>query len=400
MRGVGQDGHNTCEMDLDGKFGLGTLLQHYGEEEKVLGAVVAPIFQNSLFLFDEVEDLTEAIVKHPAGPPYHYSRIGNPTVEIAEKKIAMLEGTEACKVTGCGMGAISNAVMSCLKAGSHVVTLDTVYGPVKHLLSVYMARFGVEVTYVTGLCTDEFISAIRPETSLIYLESPSSILFRIQDVAAIAKVARERGITTVIDNTYNTPLHFQPHALGIDLVCHSATKYLGGHSDVTAGAICGTREMMDKITRNEINFLGNILAPFPAWLLTRGIRTLALRLKQHEQTANTVAAWLEAHPAVARVHHLGLPSYPQRELYKKMFTGSGGLFSFEPKVQDEAKLREVCNRLRIFGRGISWGGFESLVVLLKTAPIDYDKPKFVIRLFTGLEDPQDLIADLEQALSF
>lgn len=384
-------------MDLNENLGLGTLLQHFGEAEKIKGAVVAPIFQNSLFLFDEVEALTDAIANHPAGPPYHYSRLGNPTVEIAEKKIAMLEGTEACKVTGCGMGAITDAVMSCVKSGSHVIALDTCYGPVKHLLSVYLAKFGVEVTYVDGLCTDQLLEAIRPETTLIYLESPSSILFRLQDVPAITKVARERGITTVIDNTYNTPLHFQPHLAGVDLVCHSATKYFGGHSDVTAGAICGTAERMEKITRNELNFLGNILHPFQSWLLTRGLRTLALRLKHHETSANTVAAWLEDHPAVARVHHISLPSYPQRELYQRMLKGSGGLFSFEPKEQDEMKLRKLCNGLKIFGRGISWGGFESLAVLLKTAPLNYPNQKLVIRLFCGLEDAPDLIADLDQA---
>ncbi len=386
------------EMDWNNDFGMNTVLSHFGEGEKILGAVTPPIFQNSLFVFDTVEELFDSMTNHPGGPKHHYSRMSNPTVDLAEKKIAKLEGADACKLGGSGMASIVVAIMSCIEAGSHIVTLDTAYGPVRSFISDYLNRFGVTVTYVDGLCTDDLLDAIRPETKLVYLESPSSILFRLQDVGRIAKVCKEKGVATAMDNTYNTPVHMNPHKFGIDMVCHSATKYLGGHSDITAGVVTGSRERIDKIQRNEIAYFGSLLHPFSAWLLNRGLRTLTLRMKRHEATGNTVAGWLEDQPEIERVHHVGLPSFSQRELYHSMMSGSGGLFSFEPKCQDEAKIRAFINKLEIFGKGISWGGFESLAVPLQMQPLNYLEPKQLVRLFTGLEDAPDLIADLEAAL--
>jgi cystathionine gamma-lyase len=380
-------------------LGFDTLIAHFGEEEKIHGAVVPPIFQNSLFLFDQVEDLLDALTKNPLGPPHHYSRLTNPSVDLAEQKIARLEGTQACKLIGSGMGALSTAIMSSVEAGSHVVALDTAYQPVRTLLTNYLSHLGVTVTYVGGEDTDELLDAIRPETSVVYLEAPSSLMFRLQDVPTITRETRARGITTVFDNTYNTPLHMNPHAMGVDLVCHSCSKYLGGHSDITAGAVCGTRERIDRITKREVNLLGNILHPFQAWLLVRGMRTLSLRLKRHEATANALAAWLEERTEIERVHHISLPSFPQRDLYQSLMRGSGGLFSFEPKVQDDAKVFAFCNALKLFGRGISWGGFESLVVPQKVSPLNYQEPRWIIRLFCGLEDAEDLMRDVEGALS-
>lgn len=386
-------------MDSSSDYGLETLLAHLGEDEKPHGAVVPPIFQNSLFTFDSSEELLSSLEKNPIGPPHHYTRISNPTSTLAEQKIAALEGAEACKTVGCGMAAITSAVTHLMKSGSHAVVPDTAYGPVRVLLERYLDRFGVSVSYVTGTCTDEIIDAIRPETTMVYLESPSSILFRMQDIPAVTAECQKRGITTVIDNTYNTPLHLQPHSLGVDLVCHSATKYLGGHSDIIAGAITGRKELIDRIVMREVNLFGNSLHPFSAWLLIRGMRTLPLRVKAHEAAANKIASWLEEQPEVARVHHISLPSYPQKEIYQKLFKGSGGLFSFEPKVQDRAKVLEFCDRLKLFGRGISWGGFESLVVPLRAQPADYPEAKWVVRLFIGLETVEDLQADIQQALT-
>ena len=387
-------------MEHENEYGMRTLLQHYGEEEKLHGAVTPPIFQNSLFVFDTVEELWDSMAKGSDGGHHTYSRVSNPTVEIAEKKIAKLEGTDACKVTGSGMAALSIAIMSCVKQGSHVVAVDTGYGPVKTLLTDYLNKFGVTHTFVDGSEVDEVVAALRPETTAIYLESPSSLVFRLQDMGAIAAIAKERGISTICDNTYNTPIHMRPHEIGIDLVCHSATKYFGGHSDMTAGAVCGTKERIDRIVRDEISLLGSILHPFQSWLLNRSIRTLELRLKRHEQTANTVAAWLEARPEIAQVNHISLPSFPQRELYLKMMSGSGGLFSFEPKVQDPEKVKGFVNSLKLFQRGVSWGGFESLALAMPVSPLAYDGMRWIIRLFTGLEDPKDILADLEQAMHF
>ncbi len=386
-------------MHLPANSGIGTLLSHFGEESKPHGSVVPPIYQNSLFVFDKMDELISAMTQRLDGPDHHYSRISNPSVEVAERKLAVLEGADKAKAFGTGMSAITNAILSTVASGSHVVTLDTAYGPVRQLLRDYLPRFGVSHCLVGGVNTDEVIDAIRPETTCLYLESPSSLLFRMQDIARIATAAKEKGVTTIIDNTYNTPLHFQPHSVGIDLVCHSATKYLNGHSDITGGFVSGNASRMEKFLREEVALIGGLMAPFPAWLLTRGLRTLKVRLKAHEATANTVASWLEARPEVERVHHLGLDSFAQRELVRSQLKGTGGLFSFEPKFQTQQEVYRFCDALQIFQRGISWGGHESLVVAAHVQPSDYSQPRWIIRLFCGLEEPEDLVADLAQAFS-
>lgn len=376
------------------------MLSHLGEDEKINGAVTPPLFQNSLFLFDSVEELHQNMALNPEGPPWHYSRIGNPTVSVAEQKIAALEGAETCKLIGTGQGAIALAFLSELEAGAHVVAVDTCYGPVKSFLSETLHRYGVAHTLVDGRCPDEILDAIRPDTKLIYLESPSSLIFRLQDVAAITNVARQKGVTTAIDNTYNTPIHFNPIQHGVDIVCHSATKYMGGHSDVTAGVICTDSRRMKRIIQHELNYIGSILHPFSAWLLTRGLRTLPLRIKQHEATGNRIAQWIEDRPEVASVNHISLASYAQRELFARDYRGSGGLFSFEPKQQDKEKIYAFCNHLQIFGRGVSWGGFESLAIPIHVQALGMSEPRWLIRLFCGLEEPEDLIKDLSQAFGY
>lgn len=383
-------------MDSE-EYGFGTLLSHFGEDEKLEGAVTPPIFQNSLFVFEHAEDLFKAM-SNVHGPPYTYSRISNPTLDIVENKLARLEGTEAAKVLGSGMAALTTALMSNVEQGSHMVILDTAYGPVRSDLANYLKKFGVTMTLVDGRDPSEVIDSFRPETTALYLESPSSIVMRLQDLDEITTEARRRGIGTVCDNTYNTPVHFQPAEHGIDLVCHSATKYLGGHSDLTAGVICGSRERIDRMTRQEINVLGNILHPFQAWLLHRGMRTLKVRIKAHEATANTVAAFVESRPEVEVVNHISLASYPQKELYRRLLRGSGGLFSFQPKVQERTRIMEFCDSLKLFARGVSWGGFESLVVPVHVRTVKEPEPRWVIRLYCGLEEPEDLIRDLNSAL--
>jgi len=385
-------------MHLNDELGLNTHLAHLGEDEKIKGAVVPPIFQNSLFLFDQTEDLLDCIGRMNKGLPYHYSRICNPTVELAQKKIAQLEGTDDCLLTGSGMAAITVAVMSCVKAGAHVIAVETAYKPLRTFLSDVLPRFGVTHTLVDGRCPEEVLDAIRPETTLIYLETPSSAMFRLQDLETISKVAREKGITTMIDSTYASGVLMNPHRLGVDIVVHSATKYMGGHSDLTAGAICASQERIDHMLLDGIQHFGSTLHPFSAFLLTRGLRTLTLRMKRHQETANTIAAWLEDRPEVEVVHHLGLPSFAQRDLFRRQFNGAGGLFSFEPKSQDREKVVAFCDALKLFGRGVSWGGFESLVIPLAVAPSDYAEPRWCIRLYCGIEEPQDLLRDLEAAI--
>jgi cystathionine beta-lyase/cystathionine gamma-synthase len=374
-----------------------SLLAHFHEDEKVLHAVVPPIFQTSLFTFDTAEELMEAMLHNPAGPPDHYSRISNPSMSVVEAKLAALEGTDKAKVLGSGQAALTMAVLSETQQGSHVVAVDTIYGPSRQLLTSYLPRFGVSVTYVDGLTPESVIDAVTPETTLIYLESPSSLVFRLQDIEAIAKFAKQRGITTMIDNTWATPLLQNPALLGVDIVCHSATKYLGGHSDLVAGVLCTDSERMEKIVRNEVNLLGSALAPFPAWLLNRGMRTLPLRIARHGQTALAVANWLEAHGSVEQVMHPGLESFPQRDLFQKQMRGSTGLFSFIPKDQTREKCFAFVNALRWFGKGVSWGGHESLALPIPVTPLGWDRETWIIRCYCGMESAPELIADLKSA---
>jgi cystathionine beta-lyase len=377
------------------EFGQDTLLQHLGEEEKILGAVVPPIFQNSLFLFEDQEEFDAEAHKMTTSSRF-YSRVGNPTLNVVEQKIAMLEGTARAKVMGSGMAAISAAVMSCVKAGSHAILPDTSYGPTRELLQ-YLEKFGVSYTLVDGAEPSEVLDQIRPETSLVFLESPSSILFRLQDIEAITKECRARGIATAIDNTYAAGVFQQPHKMGVDIVTHTASKYLGGHSDLIGGVICTTEDRMQDLVKNEVSLIGGIMAPLPAWILLRGVRTLKIRLKRHQESANKVAAWLEQQPWVERVYHLGLPSFPQRELYEKQMTGSNGLFSFQPKSQKAEEINAFTKALHLFGLGVSWGGFESLVVHIPMKAKSLGSMTRLVRLHIGLEDPEDLMKDLAQA---
>lgn len=375
-----------------------TRLAHFGEESKLDGAVVPPLFQNSLFVFDRTEDLHHALYENAHGKPFHYSRVGNPTLDLLERKLSDLEGMEAGRIFPSGMAAMAFGAMGCVEAGSHAVIVDGVYGPLRALFEQYLSKFGVTFTFVDGRSVEAVADAIRAETTLVYMESPTSLTFRLQDVEAIARVARERGVATMLDSTYNTPLHFQGSRHGVDVVGHSLTKYVSGHSDVTGGALLFCEERMRRYVHNEGVLFGATAAPFAAWLLTRGLRTLKLRLKAHESGANEVARWIEGRAQVERVHHLGLESYPQRELFRAQYGGSGGIFSFEPKTQERERVFAFCDALRLFGRGISWGGFESLVTCSHTQPIEASEPTWLIRLFVGLEDVGDLIADLTQAL--
>lgn len=385
-------------MSRPDSYGFSTELAHFGEAGKHLGAVIPPIYQNTTFVFETMEELHEAIFENPGGPPYHYSRIGNPSVDLLEQKLAHFEGGEACKAFAAGMTAIAYAVLSCVNSGDHVVTVDGIYGPAKAFLTEFLQKFGVECTLVDGRDTQAVLDACKSNTTLIYLETPTSNTFRLQDVPAICAFAREKGIKTIVDSTYNTPIHMKPLEQGADVVIQSLSKYYGGHASAMGGAVIGSKEFVSGLSNHLIPMMGGLLPPFQAWLFTQGSRTLNLRLKQHEATANQVATWLEQQSEVKVVHHLGLDSYAQRDVFQRTMKGSSGIFSFEPATRDKAKVMAFCNRLKLFGRGIGWGAFESLVVAYEIQPIDYAEPSWFVRLFCGLEDADDLIADLAQAL--
>ena len=372
-----------------------TMLQHMAEDEHVNGAVVPPIFQTSLFVFDRFDSFQASILGGKGGG-HGYSRISNPTVAILESKIAALEEAEAALVFGSGMAATSSTVMSRLKPGQHVVVVDTIYGPARRFLTEYLASWGVTHTLVDGRDTKKVLAALRPETALLYLESPSSILFRLQDLAALATACKAAGVTTVVDNTYGLCIQ-HPIKLGIDIVVHSASKAICGHSDVVAGAVCGSAEAVNAMRWQELELFGSIIAPLPAYLLIRGLRTLPLRLERTRQTANVIAAFVKSRQEVETVMHVGDPDFPQKELRDRQMTGSACLFSFFPKTNERAKIVRFVESLKMFKLGVSWGGHESLVVALAAQAGDMDSERWVIRLCCGFENPADLIADLEQA---
>jgi len=370
-----------------------TLLQHLGEEDKAFGAVTPPIVQTSLFVYDDVESFVTRDDAAQEGS-YCYSRVGNPNNRMLEKKLAMLEGTDTARVFSSGMAAISAAIMAVVESGAHVVCVDTAYGPTQQFFRDYLPRFGVTTTFVPGISTREILDAIRPETKLVYLESPSSIIFRLQDFEAITAYCRSKGIKTITDNSYCSPLFQQPARYGVDLVVHSATKYLVGHSDVVAGVCAGPMEIMDRMARNELPLFGAALPPFPSWLMLRGMRTLGLRMRHAQEVGNAVGAWLKDQTWVERVFHAGFSTDPLRE---KQMSGTSSLLSFEPKNQDKEWSVKFVEALNIYQLGVSWGGFESLAVPLQLQPGDWPEARYLIRLYNGLEHVPDLLNDLNKA---
>lgn len=365
---------------------------HLGDDyDRHLGAIVPPIFQNTLF--------TRKTTNHC----YTYTRVANPTTEIAERKIAALEGAEAARCFSSGMAAISAALMSVMEKDCHIVCPLNVYPPVKGFLDVYMKRFGVETTFVSGTDVGEIEAALRPNTRAIYLETPLSNVFTLQDLRAIAALAKAHGVTTIADNTWATPLYQNPIAFGIDIVVHSATKYMGGHSDILAGVMVGSQARMERVTHEERGLFGAAMDPHQAWLLIRGLRTLPLRMKQHQESAMRIAVHLETHPLVEQVRYPGLPSHPQHALARSQMSGCTGLLSFVPRGTRE-QIVGFVKGLALFEEGPSWGGFESLV---NTPGLGIDEetsrrtgmPQRLVRLSIGLEDADALTADIDQALA-
>lgn len=364
---------------------------HFGEDlERYMGSVVPPIFQNSLFTAPSVE------ARSRRGERYNYTRESNPTIDVLNAKVAAMEGADEARCFASGMAAISAALMSQLRSGDHVVCVKNVYYPVRALLQDYLCRFGVEVSFVYGTSVEEFELALRPNTRVFYLESPTSINLWLQPLEEVCALARSHNIITIIDNTWATPIFQRPLQMGVDIVVHSASKYLGGHSDVIAGVVCASRQHIEAIHR-EMVIIGGILDPFAGWLILRGLRTLPIRLHQHQANALRVAQWLAKHPAVHHVLYPGLSSHPQHDLARRQMNGFSGLFSFTLKSNSREAAAGVADALRMFHLGVSWGGYESLVLPMLIE--DYDgEQRGGLRVHIGLEDPDSLIADLDQAL--
>jgi len=379
--------------------GFETLCMHAGEDPtRYAGAVVPPIYQNSLFTSPDAETFVQRYALYPEA--YDYTRVANPTTDILEAKLAALERTEAARCFGSGMAAVAAAILHGVKAGDHVIAVDSIYGPTRNFLSHYLARFDIATTYVPGTDPQQFADALQPNTRLIYLESPSSVVFRLQDLAAVAALAKAHGVMTVVDNSWASPFFQNPTDLGIDLVLHSATKYLGGHSDIVAGVIMGPKAHLTGLKEQEGCLLGGILDPFAAWLMLRGLRTLPLRMERHQANGLAVARFLEDHPQVARVRYPGLPSHPQYDLGRRQMRGYSGLLSFELKDGGQTAAFAFVNRLRYFGIGVSWGGYESLAIPFSFPPDDDPGGpiRWGARLHVGLETLDDLLEDLDTAL--
>lgn len=358
-----------------------------------------PIVQTSLFAFPHFQALVDGLADERG----HclYSRGNNPTVEAVERKIAALERAEDSKCFASGMAAVSAVMLGLLNADDHVLFVNQVYRPTV-ALAEQLGRFGIEHDVLFDLDVATVESALRPNTRLVWLESPGTMLFRVLDIEAVTAAARARGALTCLDNSWATPLYQKPLTMGVDIVVHSCSKYIGGHSDVVAGAVASTAAIMEQIFYRSFLLNGGILAPFDAWLLLRGLRTLPVRIQQHEADALRVAEFLDKHPAVRRVFHPAFTADPR--LVETQLRGYSGLFSFELVDGSFEAVRRVIDGFRRVRIGVSWGGVESIAVSPNRETngeyLDAQGiPRGLIRLSVGLEGAAVVIEDLARALT-
>ncbi|TXJ12717.1 trans-sulfuration enzyme family protein [Brachyspira aalborgi] len=389
-------------MDIDKSYQ--TKLIHYKEGGN--GSVVPPIYQSSLFTFENWDSIDKAF-----DDPFNnsiYTRGNNPSVSLVEEKIAILCGGERAKLFSSGMGAISSAILHFVKNGEHIISIKNVYGPANNFMNVYLKeKCNIETTFIDGKDIKDFENSIKDNTKLIYLESPSSAVFSLQDIKKVVALAKKNNIKTIIDNTWATPIFQRPLEMGIDLEIHSCSKYIGGHSDVVAGVVVGKEIDIRSIFDREHAFLGAKLSPFEAWLILRSLRTLKIRMLQHQENAIAVANFLDEHPKIKKVLYPGIESFEQYQLAKEQMSGFSGLMGFIIDSNNIDEIKNFFNSLKYFRIGVSWGGHESLIYApaisyLKEMPKEqFDNMGIslgVMRISVGLEEVNDLIDDLKQAL--
>ena len=381
---------------------LSYIINELGEErENYFNAIAPPILQTSNFAFKKIDDLRKALADEMGG--YLYSRGLNPTVDILRKKLAALDGAEDCLVFNSGAATIFASVLANVKAGDHIVSVKAPYTWAQRMFDVILPRFDITTTYIDGTRIENFERAILPNTSVIYLESPNSWDFALQDLKAVTELAKSEGIITICDNSYCSSLFQKPVELGIDLSLQTATKYIGGHSDTLGGVLSGSHAMIKKIFDSEYLNIGSGIQPFNAWLLIRGLRTLPARLDRITNTTNEVLKFLKQHSKIESVIFPFDESFPQYQLAKQQMTGACGLFTFVLKTTKMESIINFCESLQHIMMAVSWGGHESLVIPkcsgIQPADLDPDNPEHrYVQMYAGLEDPGYLTADLKQAL--
>ncbi len=380
---------------------LDDIITHQGEErEKYFNAVAPPIIQSSNFVFDSIQDMRDAI----ANEMHHhvYTRGNNPTVEILRKKVAALEKAEDALIVSSGATAIAAAVLSNLEKGDHIICVQKPYSWTYKLISQFLNRFGVSHDFVDGRSIKNIKEKIKDNTKVLFLESPNSLTFELQDLEACSHLAKAHSITTIIDNSHCSPIFQNPIDYGVDIVVHSGTKYINGHSDVVVGVICSSKKNIEKIFHSEYMTLGMNISPHDAALVIRGIRTLPIRVKQSDQTAKILVERLESHPKVEKVIYPFSKSFPQYDLAKKQMKGNGGLLTLALKASSKEEVYTFCDSIKRFLIAVSWGGYESLMIPsitfhdmpnMEDSPIPWN----YIRFYVGLEDVEYLWEDFENA---
>ncbi|RMH64564.1 MAG: aminotransferase class I/II-fold pyridoxal phosphate-dependent enzyme [Calditrichaeota bacterium] len=391
---------------INDQWKISTMCVHgSGGYDKSTGSVGKPIYQTSTFAFESARAGAEIFLGEREG--YVYTRISNPTQEAFEKEMAFLEGGEAALAFGSGMAAISGVIMALCKNGDNVVSSDTLYGGSHQLFTETLPRWDITVKEVDGTNCKNIVKAIDEKTRLIYIETPANPTLTLIDIAECAKIAKKHGIPLVVDNTFSTPYFQQPLKLGADIVVHSATKYIGGHGDTVAGVVVGHKEFIDNLRMSILRDMGGIISPLNAWLLVRGLKTLAIRMERHQANALKVAKYLQFHPKVKSVFYPGLTTHPQHALAKKQMSGFGGMVSFEVKGGRKAG-ETLMNAVELITLAVSLGDVDSLIehpgsmTHSTYAPEDLEAvgiTEGLVRLSVGIEDAEDIINDLSQALA-
>jgi methionine-gamma-lyase len=388
-------------------YDFATLAVHAGESPcPVTGALDTPIYQSTTFASTNSDEM--AAVYGDEKPGYMYTRYGNPTIRALEEKAAALEGGEAALAFSTGMAAISSAILGYVKAGDHVVAARSLYGAAYNFLNRKLPRLGASATFVASTRVEDFEKALRPNTRLIYFETPSNPVLEILDLAALGALGSSRGIPSMVDNTFASPALQQPLRLGVTVVVHSATKYLCGHGDAMGGVAVGPKDYIRELIHEVIRDFGGVISPFNAWLILRGIRTLHLRMPAHCSNAQRIAEFLARHPKVERVNYPGLPQHPGHDVAKKQMKAFGAMISFEVKGGYEGG-KKVMDRVKIFARAASLGDTRSLIVhsastshraVPREQRLAVGITDGLVRLSVGVEAADDLLGDLEQALAF